>query len=124
MKRKLKIELARAYDPPTTDDSYRVLVDRLWPRGVKKTDLKIDAWMKELAPTTELRHWFNHDPVRWGEFCKRYFRELEENADKVTELLHNAAHRPILLLYGARDEQHNQAVALKQWVERHAAKLK
>lgn len=123
-KRKLKIELARAYDPPPADGSYRVLVDRLWPRGVKKEDLPIDVWMKELAPSTELRHWFNHDPDRWEEFCKRYFKELEENSDKVSELLENANHQPILLLYGARDEQHNQAVALKQWIEKHAAKLK
>lgn len=122
-KRILKIELARTYSPPAADDSYRVLVDRLWPRGVKKADLKIDAWIKELAPTTKLRRWFNHDPERWDEFCKRYFKELEENAEKVSELLSNAAHRRVLLLYGARDERHNQAVALKQWLEKHTANL-
>lgn len=122
--RKPKIELARAYDPPAPDRSFRVLVDRLWPRGVKKEELPIDAWAKELAPTTELRRWFNHDSQRWDEFRKRYFKELQDNEGKVSELLETAGRRPILLLYGARDQQHNQAVALKQWIEKHAAELK
>jgi uncharacterized protein YeaO (DUF488 family) len=119
-----KIELARAYHSPATDGHYRVLVDRLWPRGIKKEDLKFDVWMKELAPSTELRHWFNHDPARWDDFRKRYFKELEDHADLVSELLESAGRKPILLLYGAHDEEHNQAVALKEWIEKHAAKLK
>ncbi len=120
---KLKIELARAYHAPVTKAHYRVLIDRLWPRGVKKEDLKIDDWMKDLAPSTELRKWFNHDPERWDEFRKRYFKELDAKADQVSDLLESAGSRPLLLLYGAKDEEHNQAVALKEWMEKHLAKL-
>ncbi len=123
-KRKLKIELARAYHAPAANGSYRVLVDRLWPRGVKKEDLEIDAWKKDLAPSTELRRWFNHDPERWTEFRKRYFKELKDNTDQVSELLESADGKAILLLYGAKDEEHNQAIALKEWIEKHASKLK
>lgn len=124
-KHKPKLELARAYDPPPADkDHFRVLVDRLWPRGVKKDDLEIDAWMKDLAPSTSLRRWFNHDPARWDEFRKRYFMELDEVADQVSGLLKSAGRRTILLLYGARDEEHNQAVVLKEWITKHASKPK
>lgn len=117
--RKPKIEIARAYHPPAADGSYRVLVDRLWPRGVKKEDLEIDAWLKDVAPSTELRRWFNHDPERWNEFRKRYFKELDDNQAAVAQLLESADGSPILLLYGAKDEAHNQAVALKEWIEQH-----
>ncbi len=124
-KGKPKIELARAYESSPHDNGhYRVLVDRLWPRGVKKDDLDFDIWMKELAPSTELRHWFNHDSERWDEFRKKYFKELDEVADQVSELLQSAGNRTILLLYGAKDEEHNQAVALKEWIEKHASTLK
>ncbi|HQX50120.1 MAG TPA: DUF488 family protein, partial [Planctomycetaceae bacterium] len=82
------------------------------------------VWMKDLAPSTELRKWFNHDPERWDEFRKRYFKELDVRADLVSELLESAGHRTLLLLYGAKDEEHNQAVALKEWLEKHAATLK
>lgn len=116
-KRKPKIEIARAYDPPASNGSYRVLVDRLWPRGVKKEDLEIDTWVKEVAPSTELRRWFNHDPERWNEFRKRYFKELQDNQAAVSELLEAAGDAPVLLLYGAKDQEHNQAVALKEWIE-------
>ncbi len=116
--RKPKIELARAYDSPATDNRYRVLVDRLWPRGVKKENLGVNAWMKVLAPSTELRKWFGHDPDRWDEFRTRYFKELEAQADQVSALIESAGKRTILLIYGAKDEEHNQAVALKQWIEK------
>lgn len=116
-KRKPKIELARVYDyPPRDHGHYRVLVDRLWPRGVKKEELDIDVWRKDLAPSTELRQWFHHDPERWDEFCTKYFKELDEIADQVSEMLEAAGKRTVLLLYGAKDEQHNQAVALKKWI--------
>jgi len=91
---------------------------------VTKESLEIDVWMKDLAPSTELRKWFNHDPERWDEFRKRYFKELDVRADLVSELLESAGHRTLLLLYGAKDEEHNQAVALKEWLEKHAATLK
>lgn len=118
-KRKLKIEIARVYHPPAADGSYRVLVDRLWPRGVKKEDPQIDSWLKDVAPSNELRRWFNHDRERWHEFRKRYFKELEDNQQAVSELIEAAEGRPILLLYGAKDQEHNQAVALKEWIEQH-----
>lgn len=124
-KRALKIELARAYEDSQHDNGhYRVLVDRLWPRGVAKEDLDVDVWMKNLAPSTDLRKWFNHDPERWDEFRERYFRELDKVESQVSEMLEEAGKRTILLLYGAKDEEHNQAVALKEWIDKHASKLK
>lgn len=122
---KPKIELGRAYETvPHDHGHYRVLVDRLWPRGVKKDDLDVDVWMKELAPSTELRKWFNHDPERWDEFRKRYFEELDDVKERVSEMLAESGKRTILLLYGAKDEEHNQAVALKEWIEKHLSSLK
>ena len=123
-KRKAKFEIARAYDAPEPDGRYRVLVDRLWPRGVKKEELKLDAWMKQLAPSTELRRWFNHDPQRWDEFRKRFFKELEATPDQVAQLREAAEKQIVLLLYGARDEKHNNAVAVKEFLEKHAVKKK
>lgn len=113
-------ELARVYATPERDGRFRVLVDRLWPRGIKKTDLHLDAWMKELGPTSELRRWFNHDPARWQEFRTRFFKELEAKTDQVQELRQIAERQPVLLLYAARDEQHNNAVALKEFLEMRA----
>ncbi len=123
-KRQPEIRIARAYNPPPADDCYRVLVDRLWPRGIKKENLNLDRWMKDLAPSTDLRRWFNHDPQRWDQFRKRYFKELDALSDSVSEMLKTAGERPILFLYGARDEQHNQAIVLKEWIEKHAEALK
>lgn len=123
-KQKLKIELIRAYETiPRDNGHYRVLVDRLWPRGVKKEELDIDVWLKELSPSSELRKWFDHDPERWEEFRKRYFKELGKVEDQVSKMLEDAGKRTILLIYGAKDEEHNQAVALKEWIEnsRYAA---
>lgn len=124
-KQEFKVELIRAYDTiPRDNGHYRVLVDRLWPRGVKKEDLDVDVWMKEVSPSSELRKWFNHDPARWDEFRKRYFEELDKVEDQVSEMLGNAGKRTILLIYGAKDEEHNQAVVLKEWIEEHASELK
>ena len=118
-KPKLNIQIARAYgDYPRDNGHYRVLVDRLWPRGVRKEELDMDAWMKGLAPSTELRRWFNHDPERWDEFRQRYFKELGKVKELASELLESAGKRTILLLYGAKDEEHNQAVALREWLEK------
>jgi len=115
-KEKLRIELARAYDQTPTMEGYRVLVDRLWPRGVKKEDLKLDAWMKELAPSTELRRWYNHDPNRWNEFRKRYFAELDGQSEAIGQILDAAQGRPIILIFGAKDKRHNNAVSLKEYL--------
>jgi uncharacterized protein YeaO (DUF488 family) len=107
------IRLKRAYLPPAPEDGVRVLVDRLWPRGVSKADGEIDHWMKELAPSTELRRWFGHDASRWDEFCRRYKAELSSKSDLLEELRGLARSGPLTLVFGARDGIHNQAVVLR-----------
>jgi uncharacterized protein YeaO (DUF488 family) len=117
------ILLKRAYDKPARADGYRVLVHRLWPRGIKKEDLRLDAWAKELAPSTELRKWFAHDPSRWSEFRKRYRAELRAShaAQRIGEILDAARPaRTVTLLYGAKDTEHNEAVVLRSLFERVA----
>jgi PAS domain S-box-containing protein len=104
--------LKRAYEPAEASDGYRILVDRLWPRGVSKDRAAIDEWMKEIAPSAELRQWFGHDPARWPEFQKRYRAELREHADLVRQIAERAAHGPVTLVFGAKDEAHNDAVVL------------
>jgi uncharacterized protein YeaO (DUF488 family) len=116
--RKPNIDVARVYDAPKPDGRCRVLVDRLWPRGVKKEDLQLDLWAKDLAPSDQLRKWFQHDPQRWDRFRERYFAELDRKSAEVAELLDSAGKRSLLLLYGARDQGHNNAVALQQYLER------
>lgn len=108
-----RIKLKRAYEPPAPGDGARILVDRLWPRGIKKTDAKIDEWMKVLAPSTELRKWFAHDPERWAEFRSRYEAELRDHADELDRLRAMARRGVITLVFAARDETHNDAVALR-----------
>lgn len=111
-----KIGIKRIYEPYNAKDGYRILVDRLWPRGVKRDTAQVDLWMKEVAPSTALRTWFGHDPVKWEEFAKRYRRELEENeqVDKLVTFLKEKAY--VTLLYAAKDEQHNQARVLAEFV--------
>jgi uncharacterized protein YeaO (DUF488 family) len=117
----MDVQIRRAYDPPGRGDGYRVLVDRVWPRGVSKSDLNLDEWRKEIAPSTRLRQWFGHDPERWREFQERYFAELEENPDSVLDLVRRARNGRITLVYGARDPEHNQAVALSAYLRARAA---
>ncbi|HEX5438409.1 MAG TPA: DUF488 domain-containing protein [Gemmatimonadaceae bacterium] len=109
--------IKRAYEPAASDDGERILIDRLWPRGVSKAHAAIDEWMKELAPSTELRKWFGHDPARWSEFRKRYRAELRTHHDTLQSLAQRGAHRRITLVYGARDEEHNDAVVLRELLE-------
>ncbi|HEY7119415.1 MAG TPA: DUF488 domain-containing protein [Tepidisphaeraceae bacterium] len=104
----------RAYEPPAQDDGVRVLVDRLWPRGVSKGHARIERWMKELAPSTALRKWFGHDPARWDEFRRRYRQELKERQDELAELRELVRRQRVTLVYGAKDTEHNDAVALKE----------
>jgi uncharacterized protein YeaO (DUF488 family) len=111
-------KLKRAYEEPSSEDGLRVLVERLWPRGVKKEDAKIDLWLKEIAPSTELRKWFGHDPARWGEFQKRYQAELAEKRDQVRSLREQGREGTVTLIYAARDEEHNGALVLKQVLQR------
>ena len=108
------VKLKRAYEKPTADDGKRVLVDRLWPRGVKKTDAAIDYWAKELAPSTELRKWFGHDPARWEEFRRRYAAEIEAHREEFNRLRDLALKGPVTLVYAAHDETHNDAVVLRE----------
>ncbi len=113
------VRLKRAYDEPHEDDGYRVLVDRLWPRGVSKKALAIDGWMKEVGPSDELRRWFGHDPARWEAFAERYREELRRTpaAELVEELVARAGEGTVTLVYGAKDEQHNQAVVLRDEID-------
>ena len=107
------IRLKRAYEVPSDDDGTRVLIDRLWPRGVKKANAAIDYWIKELSPSTELRKWFGHDPVRWEEFRRRFVLELGQHDDQLSRLRDLARHGRITLVYAAHDELHNDAVVLR-----------
>ena len=121
----MEILLKRAYEKPEAEDGFRVLVDRLWPRGEKKADLRLDAWTKDVAPSTELRKWFGHDPKRWIEFCKRYENELKnpEVRATITQTIHAAAKRnAITLVYGAKDAEHNEAMILQRIFRRMASK--
>jgi uncharacterized protein YeaO (DUF488 family) len=108
------VKLKRAYDGASADDGVRILIDRLWPRGVKKTDAAIDQWAKELAPSTELRQWFGHDAERWSQFCERYAAELQQHAQELQALRATARQQPITLVYAAHDEAHNNAVVVRK----------
>ncbi len=111
------IVLKRAYDEPSPADGVRVLVDRLWPRGVSKDRAAIALWMKDVAPSTELRKWFGHDPAKWKEFQKRYRRELSEKRDAVKKLRQRSKREKVTLVYAAHDEEHNAALVLKSVLE-------
>ncbi len=112
----MQIRTKRVYDKPNTNDGLRVLIDRIWPRGVSKEDARLDQWIREVAPSTALRKWFNHDPDKWDEFKRRYFKELGENQGRLRSLLTDIATRRITLLYAARDKEHNNAVALREYL--------
>ena len=113
----MTIFLKRAYEPAAKSDGVRVLVDRLWPRGVKKSEASIDLWRKDLAPSTELRKWFGHDPEKWSEFQQKYCAELKGNPG-LAEIRALACEGKVTLIYGAKDEEHNQARVLKEVLER------
>ena len=108
----MKIAIKRVYQEPEPADGFRILVDRLWPRGLSKERAKIDLWLKEVAPSTELRKWFNHDPAKWAEFQKRYKQELKSKSDQLDVIKEKIHQGPVTLLYGAKDEAHNEAVVL------------
>lgn len=113
----IKIKIKRAYDEPAAGDGYRVLVDRLWPRGKTKESLKIDAWLKDIAPSTELRNWFEHDRQKWIEFKKRYFDELKNKKEMIEKI---REHSIVTLVYSAKEEQFNNAEALKEYIENYS----
>jgi uncharacterized protein YeaO (DUF488 family) len=116
------IKLKRAYDPPESTDGTRILVDRLWPRGVKKENAAIDEWMKDIAPSDDLRKWFGHDPERWEEFCERYAEEVSQHSEQLRQLRELAHKGSITLVYSAHDEAHNNAVALRNLILGHKKK--
>jgi uncharacterized protein YeaO (DUF488 family) len=111
------IKLKRAYEEPSRDDGSRILVERLWPRGLTKERAAVDLWLKELAPSPELRKWFGHDPARWEQFQKRYWKELQETEESVQLLKQKARQGTVTLVYAARDEEHNSALALKRFLD-------
>lgn len=113
----MSIRLKRAYDPPAADDGHRVLVDGVWPRGVRKEDVQIERWLKEVAPSTGLRKWFGHDPEKWDAFKKRYGEELADRQDAVDDLVTRAKEGRLTLVFSAKDTEHNNAVALKEHIE-------
>ena len=114
----MSLAIKRVYEPATKTDGFRVLVDRLWPRGVAKANAQIDLWLPEIGPSTALRKWFNHDPDRWKAFCTRYHAELRGKADLLAPLKQQTRRGRVTLLYSARDEQFNQAVALQTYLKK------
>ncbi len=111
------LKIKRVYDPPSKEDGTRILVDRIWPRGVSKEKASIDVWLKNIAPSTELRKWFGHEPEKWEAFREDYWEELRKNPAAVNELKQYMQTGPVTLVSGARDEEHNNAVAIKMYLE-------
>ena len=111
------LKLKRAYEPASRDDGRRLLVERLWPRGVSKDTLRVEEWIKDVAPSTELRKWFGHDPEKWDQFRRKYFKELDAHEDAWRPILAASRRGPVTLVYSAHDEVHNNAVALKEYLQ-------
>ncbi len=114
----MDIHIKRIYEDASKTDGFRILIDRIWPRGISKEDAKLDEWMKEIAPSTALRKWFDHKEERFEEFSKKYIDELNNQPELVEKLLIKAKEKRLTLLYGAKDEKHNQAVILKSFLEK------
>jgi uncharacterized protein YeaO (DUF488 family) len=115
-----KFVLERVYDSPASKEGTRFLVERLWPRGMKKESLHIDGWLRDVAPSTELRKWFSHDPAKWEEFRRRYFEELKAEPEAWKPILDASKKGTVVLLYSAHDTEHNAAVALREFLNRHS----
>ena len=115
----MTIRIKRVYEPLAATDGYRILVDRIWPRGVAKEAAQLDEWLKDAGPSTSLRKWFNHDQKKWKEFTKRYFQELDSNRAAVEPIAEKARTGTVALVFAAHDVKHNNAVALKQYLEMH-----
>ena len=113
------IHLKRAYETPSSKDGERILVERLWPRGVTKARAAVDLWLKDAAPSPELRKWFGHDPSRWKQFEQRYWKEMNAKPEAVKLLARKARRGDVTLVYAARDEEHNSALSLKEFLEHH-----
>jgi len=115
----MSLAIKRVYEPVSAKDGYRVLVDRLWPRGLSKERAAVDLWLKAIAPSTELRQWFGHDPGKWSEFRRKYSAELATHAEEIAQIRALAKRRRVTLVYGARDTEHNDAVVLLDYLESH-----
>ena len=115
----MSLAIKRVYEPVSANDGYRILVDRLWPRGLSKERAAVDLWLKTIAPSTELRQWFGHEPAKWPEFRRKYFAELATHADELAQIRALAKRRRVTLVYGARDTDNNDAVALLDYLESH-----
>lgn len=113
----MRIRIKRAYDKPEPGDGVRILVERLWPRGLSKKDAHMDMWLKDIAPSTELRKWFSHDPAKWEEFRGRYFKELNKNREAVKELQDITEGSDVTFVYGSKEKEYNSAAALKDYIE-------
>jgi uncharacterized protein YeaO (DUF488 family) len=116
----IPISLKRAYEKPSLEDGKRILVERLWPRGLKKESARIDEWFKDVAPSTELREWYSHDPAKWSEFKKRYWKELEAKKDLVLRLGQESRESKVTFIFGSKEEKLNNANALKEYIEVHS----
>jgi uncharacterized protein YeaO (DUF488 family) len=116
MSGKIDIQIKRVYDPPSAADGARILVDRLWPRGLRKESARLTLWLKDVAPTPALRQWFGHDPERWSEFSRRYRAELSGNDAAVAPLVESLKAGPVTLLYAAHDQEHNHARVLAEYL--------
>jgi len=119
----MKLKIKRVYEKPDKEDGTRILVDRLWPRGLTKEKAAIDLWLKEIAPSTALRKWFSHDPGKWTMFKQKYRQEVKENKDQVAILKEQLMKGVVTLVYGAKDEEHNEALVLKEWLQPKPSKL-
>jgi uncharacterized protein YeaO (DUF488 family) len=113
----MPVGLKRAYDRAARNDGFRVLVDRVWPRGIRKDQAHVDAWMKDVAPSSDLRKWFAHDPAKWEEFKDRYFAELDRRPGSLAEVVEKARQARVTLIFGAKEKRYNNAVALKEYLE-------
>lgn len=111
------VRIKRIHEKPSLDDGYRILVDRLWPRGFTKVRAKVDLWLKDIAPSDALRKWFSHDPAKWVEFMQRYFKELEDKQEAVSQITAKIKEGQVTLLYGAKDKEINNAVVLQEFIK-------
>lgn len=118
------VKLKRAYDTAARSDGHRILVDRIWPRGISREELSLADWIKDAAPSSGLRKWFGHEPARWAEFKRRYFQELDRHPDALAPLVERTRAGTVTLVFAARDAEHSNAAALKEYLERHEPKQK
>jgi len=120
----MSLKFKRIYEAPLPGDGFRILVDRLWPRGISREKASIDLWLKEVAPSTELRKWFNHEPDKWEGFKRRYFMELDDCSELISSILDIAMEKKVTLLFSSRDEKLNNAAALKEYIDKYARSSK